>query len=353
MNILPDPKLIRNANMHLKCNKITLLYVTVFSFILFFPTNASLAEETDNIPDKSQPEITAPAEKQNLEAEHLKESEKDRIFRKDTILRINEVLQKVQQNYPALADRLCGQDIENILKSLVGTLNCGMEYFPTSAEILSQKQPQTKKSIESYPAIIISGHKVLYIRIDSFTPDTIKQLQTDCVSSFRLANPPVGIIIDLRNAQDNNNIDALKALGLFIPPEEIPLPDKVKPLKKVFKTPVLLLIGEWTKGSAEIFAKLLADSGSGMLLGAQTAGFPFPKQKIQLDSGAFLMVPIVPEYLNSIKPEAVIPAIKTSAYPQIEFKKIREEAGSENNDECLQRAIDLIICLQALSAEKK
>lgn len=324
---------------------------------LFFQSNVNGQEGA--VPAvKKLPEVQPSKELPEEKSQGLVESEKDRLFRKDTILRINEILEKVQQNYPALGEKLADKDIVDILSSLVRTLNCGMEYLPaTSTEKIigkpAEKEQTNQIFNQIFPAIIISGHKVLYIRIDAFTGDSVKQLQTDCVSSFRLANPPVGIIIDLRGARGNNCIDTLKSLGLFITAEQIPLPEGTEPLPKAISAPVLMLVGEATSGSPEIFAKILAESGSGMLLGEKTSGNPFPKQRIQLSNGDFLLVPVVPDYLASIKPESILPAINFTAYPQIEFKKIREEAGSENSDSCLQRAIDLIICLKALASEKK
>jgi peptidase S41-like protein len=329
-----------------------LFYFLIFSFVFINFQFNTKAQKTPSLPTVKQ---TTPTTEKSKEVSGKQiESEKNRLFRKDTILRINEILQKVQKHYPSLAEELSDQDKENIIKSLVETLNCSMEYSTAlEQQGKTAKQQVTKKKNTTYPAIIIASHKVLYIRIDSFTADTVKQLQTDCISSFRLANPPAGVILDLRSAQDYNCILALKALGLFNSPEKIPLPEGTKPLTKVLNTPVMLLIGEKTKGAPEIFAMLMAQSESGMLLGEKTAGTPFKKQQIPLNNGDSLMIPIVPKHLDSFKPESTLPTINFSAYPQLEFEKLRKEAGSEITDQCLQRAIDLIICLKALSTRKK
>ena len=301
-------------------------------------------------------DLNQPAEKpQKLQDNAIKpaELEKDRLFRKDTILRINEILKQVQQNYPSLAEKFSDEKQEKIIKSLVACLDSGMEYIPAAEREKNNIKPKNDGNMEIFPAIIVAKHKVLYIRMDSFTEDTVKQLQTDAVSSYRLANPPDGIILDLRNAQGDNIIEALKALGLFIEADKIPLPDKIKPLKKVLNTPVLILIGKETKGAPEIFALMMAKLESGMLLGEKTRGAPFNKKEVPLNNGDYLMVPLVPEYLTSLNPAAAVPAINFNAGPQLDFKKLREEAGSEISDKALQRAIDLIVCLKALSTEKK
>jgi len=295
------------------------------------------------------PEKEIETSQQKTIFEETPESEQDRIFRKDTILQINEILQKVQKHYPSLAKRLSDQDKENIFKSLVKTLDCGMEYTPA---LKQKKQQQEKPDTIAYPAIIIAKHKVLYVRIDSFSKEAVKQLQTDCVSSFRLSNSPVGVILDLRSAQNYNCLEALKALGLFNLPDNIPLPEGEKSLQKIVNCPVMILTGKNTKGAPEIFAMLMTKLQTGILLGEKTAGDPFEKQQIHLSNGDFLIIPIVPEYLDYIKPMPLIPAINYAAYPQIAFQKLRKEAGSEISDKCLRRAIDLIICLKALSPEK-
>ena len=84
-------------------------------------------------------------------------------------------------------------------------------------------------------------------------------------------------------------------------------------------------------------------------LGEKTAGMPFKKRKITLSNGDFLMIPQIPDMLGDIVPESVNPSIIFSPYPQLSYKKISGEAGSEKDDKCIQRAVELIICLNALS----
>jgi C-terminal processing protease CtpA/Prc len=124
-------------------------------------------------------------------------------------------------------------------------------------------------------------------------------------------------------------------------------------LQRKVNTPILILIGKNTSGAAELFTSLLIKYGKAMTLGGKTPGKPFHKEKILLSNGNYLLIPQIPAYLSAIEPVPIEPAITFDAYPQIKFKKLRQEAGSEINDTSIKRAIDLIICLNALSPVKK
>lgn len=338
--------------MHIKHIFTLIIFVCVLFFLSF-----NLSAEDEPISDNSTKSnsVDAPLSTKGKEAESEVEEisvtdEKNRIFRKDVILITNEILEKVQKNYPNLAEKLDAGDKENIFKSIVKTLGNGLKYCPAGNSISAVKNHKSTET--SYPAIIIASQRVLYARVDNFTEKILDQLAQDFANSFRLANPPSGLILDLRSAKGNQIEQALKGLGLFVKKEKIPLPEKgIKPFQRCVKTPVLILIGEKTAGAAELFTMLLTKTGKAMPIGEKTAGEPFVKNKINLSNGDFLMIPEVPTYLSHIAPNAVVPAIKTNSYPQIDYQKLRSEVGSEAEDQALQRAIELIICLKALTPD--
>ncbi len=308
-------------------------------------------EETDTEPVKIQKappfKDKSSSDKKSQPVPVPEEPEQNRLFRKDVILQINEIIKKIQKNYPALSDNLSDAKKIAIFKSLVNTLNRGMEYIP--ADEMSSMQKVEQANEEPMPAIIIASNQILYIRIKSFAGKSLQQLKEDCENSAKLAKKPMGIILDLRNSQGENYISALNAAGLFASSENLKKIGLQSGLKQTLKSPVIILTGEDTKGASEVFTTLLINMKRGISLGGSTAGIPFQKRKTVLTNGDFLMIPQIPENLEMIIPESIKPSITFSPYPQLCYKRLKEEAGAEKEDKCIQRAVELIICLNALS----
>lgn len=281
------------------------------------------------------------------EPKEPEEPEQDRLFRKDVILQINEIIKKSQKDYPALSKTLSNEKKIKILKAVVDTLDRGMEYVP--ADEFSARKIKDNSNIEPVSAIMVSANQVLYIRLDSLSKKSFEQLKADCESSSKLAQKPLGIILDLRNAQCFDYKSAIQALGLFASPQSLQEYNLRTSVKQTLKSPIILLTGGDTSGAAEVFAKLLIDMNRSISIGEKTAGVPFKKHKTTLSNGDFLMIPQIPDMLSDIIPEAVKPSIIFAPYPQLSYKKISETAGAEKDDKCIERAVELIICLNALS----
>ena len=275
------------------------------------------------------------------------EPEEDRLFRKDVILQVNEIIKKAQQEYPALSKSLSNEKKIEILKSLVNTLNRGMEYLPADAENI--RKVKDKSDTASFPTIMIASNQVLYIRLDSLSKKSVQQLKEDCESSSNLAKKPLGIILDLRTTQCYDYKSAVQALGLFASKDNMQKYNLKSSYEQIMKIPIILLTGCDTEGAAEVFAKLLIEMKRSISLGEKTAGIPFKKRKVTLSNGDFLMIPQVPDMLADMMPESVLPSINFAPYPQLSYKKISDVPGAEKDDMCIQRAVELIICLDALS----
>lgn len=269
-------------------------------------------------------------------------AESMRLFRKNLILLTNEIIEKIQKNYPSLSKELTVEDKNRLIKAIVETLGNGIEYTEHPTKVA--KIEEVKKS---FPAIIIKSQKILYIRLDSFSLKSVKQLGKEMKSCLSNGNKPYGIVLDLRNAQGYNTLNAIKTLGLFISVDKIKVPNSIKVLDKPLNIPLLILVGKNTRGAAEIFASIMKMNSKAMLLGEETTKLPFKKKKFTLSNGNFLNIPQVPQYLEKMEIIPPVPSIKIPAYPQIAFKKLREDSDSIS-DKALMRAVDLIICLHAL-----
>ena len=276
------------------------------------------------------------------------EPESDRIFRRDLILQINEVIKKVQQDYPVLSKTLDNQKQKEILKSLVSTLNRGIRYVAAGDPALKQSKPSTNKL---QPAIMIASNKILYIRINSFSQKSLKQLKKDCDNCAKFADKTVGIIIDLRTSQSNDYNSAIHSTALFATAENMGKFKISSPLKQILTQPIILLTGAETKGASEIFTRLLIEMKRAINLGEKSAGVPFTKRKLTLSNGDYLLIPQVPKKLEGILPMPIKPAVKFTPYPQVDYDKLKKAPDAQDKDRCIQRAVELILCLDALKHE--
>ena len=276
------------------------------------------------------------------------EPESDRIFRRDLILQINEIIQKIQKEYPVLSRELDSAKQKEILKSVVSALNRGMKYVAAGDP---EKKVSTPPNIEVEPAIMLASNKILYIRVGSFSKDNLVQLKKDCDNCAEFEKQNIGIIIDLRNSQGYDYNSAIHATALFATEKEMTEHNLKSPLKQVLTQPIIILTGTKTKGASEIFTRVLVEMKRAISLGERTAGVPFKKRKVTLANGDWLLIPQVPETLAEILPIPIKPSIKFTPYPQIKYEILKKTPDAEDGDKCIQRAVELILCLDALKHE--
>ncbi|HBC88595.1 MAG TPA: hypothetical protein DCZ94_16735 [Lentisphaeria bacterium] len=322
----------------------------LFSSIVFFLSLAVSAADDDN-PAADQENTDQPAAVEKTEQKNGTDEMlgKATPFRKDVLFKVNEAISEIEKNCPSAINKFSAQDQEKIIKSLISSMNSGMEYLPANTAV----PEDVKKRAKPLPSIIISAQKILYLRLDEFNAETYAKLKDDCTNTSKLANKPVGLIIDLRDCQGFDYESCLKSVALFCAPEKLPKTENLELPIRILNIPVMVLVGNKTKGDGEIFTRLMLENGQCLVSGGGTAGSPFKKVKVVLKSGNILLIPAVPECLSSIPTSQLIPALNVVPYPQVEYEKLSATAGSEDTDKCLLRAIDLLISLEALHREQK
>ena len=132
-----------------------------------------------------------------------------------------------------------------------------------------------------------------------------------------------GIILDLRNCSGGNAQDAQDVFSLlsFDAKHKAVLNDPV---------PILVLTDSETAGPAEILAKLLEHTRYGLCIGEKTKGTPFPRKKIH--SGKLVLyVPLIPEELGTLTPDALTPAIRTAVKPRMKYRDLSENKPVTEN----------------------
>ena len=155
-----------------------------------------------------------------------------------------------------------------------------------------------------------------------------------------------GIILDLRNCSGGNAQDAQDVFSLlsFDAKHKTVLNDPV---------PILVLTDSETAGPAEILAKLLEHTRYGLCIGERTQGAPFPRRTIQSGGHSF-SVPLIPEKLENLTPDALTPAISTAGAPRMSFSDLsKNKPVTKQSDPALNRARDLLLSLDTLNQKRR
>jgi len=265
-------------------------------------------------------------------------------FRKQLLSRLNELLSALEENYPVLAEDFQEKKGTDIITQFATSFNSGIEYYP--ADQIPTPTATPENSTQVYSSIIIASQKVLYIRMDNFGEKSVKQFVEDAHSSSRLARTPIGVILDLRDCRDFNYVGAMQVEGALSARKKAAAGGQSQ--TRILSWPIIILTGSKTQGASEVLAVLLEKHHSGLTMGAGSAGKPFPKKKTILSNGDLLLIPQIPAAFKIVPATALQPAVKVKAYPQISYEKLSGTAGSEQDDTCLRRAVDLLISLEAI-----
>jgi hypothetical protein len=276
------------------------------------------------------------------------ESEADHKFRKDLILRLNELILKTQKASPATSAGFTEEKKLKLLKSFTAALGDGVQYAPALDFKPLKSSSEDRKKKKYYKSIIIATGKVLYLRIDAFNNKNLKGLRSDYASVAELDDKPLGVVIDLRSA-DGIDYDIMsKTLDLFIRNgKRLKVPSSVN--NAFFEIPIILLVDGKTSGAAEVFAAAVVKAGRGICLGEPTAGVPFKKKKIMLANGDYLLIPVIPKKFAKFATSSLKPDIRFPAKPQISYELLKNGGDAESSDKCVARAVELLICLNAIS----
>lgn len=204
------------------------------------------------------------------------------------------------------------------------------------ADRAPQKQPQKKAPL--YPAKLVAKNTIFYARVDRIDEESLQNLIKEMRITARIANRPIGAVLDLRSAASGDFPSVARFVALFTQ----------KPDKKPHffqKIPVAVICGAKTNGPAELLTILLERSKLGISLGEKGAGSVFPRKEVEL-AGQTWLVPEIPDFAKDISPGAHTPMIECAAYPQISFEQIGKLPIE--SDHAIRRAADLLHSLHAI-----
>ncbi|HPN83742.1 MAG TPA: S41 family peptidase [Victivallales bacterium] len=261
--------------------------------------------------------------------------------------KLSEIISEIEKFCPQFIDRK-QEFYSNGIRGFLEEVSPELDYVPDEKDI-----PKSSEVIrpEFHRPLIFSSHKILYIRIDGFSEENFKKLKSELSDISRLANPPVGVAIDLRSSSGNNGMVSAEYASLFSDDTSVSFVKNED--RGIIKLPLMILIGSKTSGDAEIFAALIMKSGKALLVGEKSVGAPFARFPIKLNNGGILLVPDIPTDLAWLRPSPLQPSINIRAYPQVEYSMISGSIGSEESDECIRRVSDLLVSLDAIQKDKE
>ena len=201
-----------------------------------------------------------------------------------------------------------------------------------------QKPTAPKEKAPLYPARLIAQNTIFYARLDRIDEQSLQKLMAEMRITARIANRPVGAILDLRSA-DNGDFDSVaRFVALFTPQPE-------KKMHFFQKIPLAVLCGKKTNGPAELLTILLERSRLGISLGETGAGNSLPRKETVINGRKWL-VPELPDFAKDVPLGKHTPMIECTAYPQIPFEQIGKMPTE--NDPAIRRATDLLRSLHAI-----
>lgn len=139
---------------------------------------------------------------------------------------------------------------------------------------------------------------VLVLSFDYFGPAT--RVWFDEQMAAALADPPKGIVIDLRDNAGGVVTDVGRALAHFFPERQayayieyrfLPrIPTRTRRLRQTWTGPVAVVIGDGSASGAEVFAATIQETGRGRIVGVKSMGAVIASGQLNLPDGGELSI---------------------------------------------------------------
>lgn len=263
----------------------------------------------------------------------------DAAARRRIVNRVEDVLTRLEQAAPGLLGSRSQADTERMVGGLLRGAGCGVDWQAGPENV----NPATAAAIKTFEPLLLNGGRLLYLRLDRPLPPDAAQIAELRRLLDKNSTPPTGIILDLRNCRGHGASDAETGWMQLLTPGS-----GGESWRHALGAPLLLLTGSGTGGSAERLTATVVKAKRGLSLGEATAGTPYELKKLPLTTGGVLLTPAFPSGTVDFRTCPQQPVIVFKATPQSDFDALRREHQIPAEDQCLSRAADFLITLQAL-----
>jgi len=245
---------------------------------------------------------------------------------------LQDIISKLETDNPKILNNFTVRDKDAILKHFIDSFDAGVKF---SSE---KKEDAPQHAVESFKPFTLGKNDILYFRLDNLDKRSIDTFKSELSKYLTNKSKTHGCILDIRNCigfQMENSAELLSTL---------------RKVKKNHNLPVSVLVGDKTSGSSEIVAKVVDTEKLGITLGVMTAGKPLPQKEVTLESGNKMNVPEVSELLASTEIKPFTPRVKIARNQQVSYEKLYSTMDGEQHDQCLTRAIDVIVSINIMTS---
>lgn len=195
------------------------------------------------------------------------------------------------------ADRLNGEPV-SVTSSLDKTLDVQVVVFTDGQDV----QHEVRIPVVPLPPYLGDAVRrpdgVLVLSFDYFAPETRRWFDDQMRAAA--ADPPRGIVIDLRDNTGGYITDVGRALAHFFPDRQpyawvdfgyLPrFPYRTRPPRDAWRGPVAVVIGDGSASGAEVFAATFQETGRGPVFGLKSMGAVVASRDLLLPDGGELSI---------------------------------------------------------------
>jgi hypothetical protein len=254
---------------------------------------------------------------------------------------IEKILSTIDREAPSALKDLDGKARARVIAALLKASGSGVVLLDSAPKNVSPEDAKTSQA-KPGPALEkgepLADGKILYLRVERVDGSLAKALDDELSAKLGQANPPLGLTLDLRTAEGSSCAAAIAAFDAL----------EKNPALAATNGHIAVLIGPKTKGSAEVFAALLERAKLGLLIGAPSAGAPFPVKIVEV-APYTLSIPEIPGRLAFMRQLPLKPAIALNG----QTKTPAAGKAVPADDAALARAIDLLVGLDAIKRKWK
>jgi hypothetical protein len=241
---------------------------------------------------------------------------------------ITDLLETIQDEAPDVYRRMADLPREEALARIMRALDSGV--VPAAGADRGRTSTSSAGQsgrVRNYPALELTGKKILYLKFDSLTqetaPDAVKAIGGQ--DGRQDAPDAPGLIFDLRNTSGGDYACA----------------ESVAEAARKRACPVMVLVSGGTNGPGELLAAFLRRDCGAVLLGTETAGCVFPVKRIYVNDTAWFLPHLEPEFFG-ISPYALKPDLEKSSGARLTYDQLKESPDKLDGDPVLRLAADLL-----------
>lgn len=195
------------------------------------------------------------------------------------------------------ADRLNGEPV-SVTSSLDKSLDVQVVVFTDGQDVEHEVSIPVVPLPPYLGDAVRRADGVLVLSFDYFAPATRRWFDDQMRAAA--ADPPEGIVIDLRDNSGGFINDVGRALGHFFPDRQpyawvdfgyLPrFPYRTRPPRDVWTGPVAVVIGDGSASGAEVFAATFQETGRGPVFGLKSMGAVVASRDLLLPDGGELSI---------------------------------------------------------------